>query len=507
MAMNSLPDYYAILGVPSSATTEDIRRAFRNAARRFHPDTNSHPGAERQFKDINDANATLGDVSARSNYDMSRVGNDSDRAFFSLRLTASKRILPRLSEQQVLFVLVELTPDAGMDVPRARQEAAPLNLVLVVDRSTSMKGARLERVKAAAAQLIEQLTPRDSLAIVAFSDRAEVLVKSAPVTDKQTTKSMLIPLQASGGTEMFQGLQTAFEQCLHSKNTNSVNHVIMITDGRTFGDEVQCLELAQRAAHEGIGFSAMGLGNDWNDTFLDQIAGATGGYVQYISSPSEVVSFLNDRVRTLGDSIAERVMLSIAPDADVQVEAAFRLSPNPQPFSTDTDPIPVGQMAVHTNLKVLLQLQIPALDDQIDFRSIIRVDATGDLIREKVTGHKVVADLSLGVETDPEAQETPLIILDALNKLKLFRLQQRAEDALAKGDTLTATLVLRNMATRYVEVGEEDLAHAARSEADRIESGIVGSGTISLTDAGHKRLKYGTRALLLQASNESSDRD
>lgn len=67
-------DYYAVLGVPRTATQSEIKKAFRKAARKHHPDTNQGAAAERAFKDVNEANAVLSDPDKRQLYD--RLGKD-----------------------------------------------------------------------------------------------------------------------------------------------------------------------------------------------------------------------------------------------------------------------------------------------------------------------------------------------------------------------------------------------------------------------------------------------
>src|ERR671917_2342442 len=67
--MTDKRDYYEILGLNRSATTEDIRRAYRQLARQYHPDVNRDPGAEEQFKEINEAYEVLADDDRRAAYD------------------------------------------------------------------------------------------------------------------------------------------------------------------------------------------------------------------------------------------------------------------------------------------------------------------------------------------------------------------------------------------------------------------------------------------------------
>src|SRR3569833_1633772 len=78
MATTANKDYYGVLGIKRTATPEEIRKAFRKAARKYHPDVN--PGdkkAEEKFKEISEANDVLSDEKKRKVYD--QLGFYSDQ--------------------------------------------------------------------------------------------------------------------------------------------------------------------------------------------------------------------------------------------------------------------------------------------------------------------------------------------------------------------------------------------------------------------------------------------
>jgi Ca-activated chloride channel homolog len=485
-------DPYIVLGISNTSSPEEIKTAYRRIARRLHPDTNpNNPGAAIQFQDVTSAYELLIDPVRKKQYDdqAAKKKEPSDEQYFTLRVTPSKRAISVLPEAQVIYLLAEIFPD-----PRAQEQrqkrVSRLNLTLVLDHSNSMSGTRLEKVKVAAHQIIDNLSPDDILSVITFNDRANTIIPATPVNDKPALKAKISMMVAAGGTEIFQGLSAGVTQNRQYLAPKLVNHVVLLTDGHTFGDQDRCVELAEEAAKEGISISAMGLGNDWNDEFLDQIASKTGGTSSYISTASAVVRFLNDHVRQLSNAFAERVRLSIAPDPDVQLELAFKLAPHPQPLETENGYIPLGSLQANRPISILLQFQMPA-NMTLGFRSVARLMAVGDILDNAQQNYQTMSDLSLEVAETAPSDDPPSVILDALSKLTLYRLQERAQQALEKGDVVEATRRLENLATRLLDMGEEELAGQVRLEASRV------AHTNALSDKGRKTIKYQTRFLLM----------
>lgn len=490
-------DPYLILGIPPEATINDIKAAYRRAARRLHPDKNpGNPGAGVQFQDITAAYELLLNEDQRREYDAERRKTAAKEELnFTFRVTSSRRAVSVLAEPQVIYLLAEIIPD-----PRASQQVkreSRLNLTLVLDQSNSMSGARLERVKIAASQIIDQLTPDDILSVVVFNDFAETIIPATSVTDKPALKARISLMGAGGGTEIYKGLSKGLEENRKYLAPRLVNHIILLTDGNTFGDEEQCRQLAKSAVEKGISISAMGLGHDWNDRFLDDLASLTGGTSKYIQSSNAVVRFLNDHVRSLANVFAERVQISIAPDPDIKLEYAFRLAPNPQPLPLDAGFMQLGSLQYGRTFVVLFQLELPA-NLELGFRPLARLIATGDIFGQRLRKHYAVSDISIDVVESALSVEPPAAILDALGKLMLYRLQERAQEALERGDPFEATKHLQRLSTRLIELGQPELAKEVQENVRQVKL------TSTLPEEERKALKYQTRFLLDMPANETS---
>ena len=142
----------------------------------------------------------------------------------------------------------------------------------------------MDQMKAAVHRIIDDLSEMDIVAIITFSDRAEVIIPATKPTDRRTMKATVSTMRASGATAIYAGLKESMQELSKNLHSRYTNHIIMITDGRTYGDEDDCIRLAGEARDEGIGISAMGLGDDWNDEFLDELASTTGASSSYIAS-------------------------------------------------------------------------------------------------------------------------------------------------------------------------------------------------------------------------------
>lgn len=485
---------YKVLGVAAGANSADIKAQYAKLTRWLQSAAEAGSlGAQAQLEQVQSAYDFLTDGKRRYQYDKDHPASDNALGF-QLKMTPSKQMIESLDEPQVIYLLLELIPDVPGD--ESAQRDTGINLTLVLDHSTSMnKGRRLDRVKVAAAEIINQLSTSDILSVVGFNDRAEVVIPATAVTDKRRLVSKARMMRASGSTEIYHGLLTGIQENRKNLDPKRVNHLILLTDGNTYGDEERSVELARQVSREGIGISTLGLGTEWNDEFLDKLAATTGGTSGYIKSAQSVVSFMNNQVKRLSNVFAERMQMSFAADVGIDVELVFKLAPSPQPL-THTEPIqPLGSVQINRSVQALLQLQIPA-NIPVGPLTIGRFVASGDIM---VTGEPyiLVEEITLQVTDQTVQEDPPNNIIDALGKLTLYRMQERANDAITRGDPQEATRQLENLGTRLLDIGQEELAQEAFDEARRI------ANTQIISEEGKKTLKYQTRMLI----NPDADED
>jgi Ca-activated chloride channel family protein len=482
-------DFYAILGVPRNATEEDIRRAYREAALRLHPDKNEGPGATELFLQVNHAYELLSDPTLRAEYDQELLEQEAEmiaKASFRAKVIQSRKKLLQLDEPQVHYLLVDVEP--SHDLPDIRP---PINLSIVIDRSTSMRGQRLDQLRTATLKIMGGLNANDSTSIVAFSDRAEMIVSPEQAQDIAVARARLSQLQAGGGTEIAQGLRMGLGEIHRNFSREGVNHMLLLTDGRTYGDENECIQMADVAGDQGIVIHGIGIGSDWSDRLLDDLASRTGGGVAFLDSPEAIVGVMEDIYEKLGRTVASRLRLEGSVAQQVDLRSAFRLLPEPMPMG-DSLPMTLGNLPRDGVVRVLLEMVIHPIG-KISELTLAHFTIDGDILGKGVESVPLPLEVRIPVSNEPDTDPPSEEITAALSQISLYRMQEKARHEAELGQSAQAARRLENLATQLLASGERELAKSALNEADRL------THSRRLSSEGEKVLKYGTRALMIPA--------
>lgn len=482
---------YTLLGLPMDATPEEIRRAYREAARHLHPDTNVEAGQTEMFLDVQQAYEVLSDPVKKSSYDQSIPADLRKPPPVNLITNYSRSTLPKIAEAQLIYVLMEMSVLPEVEIV----QSPPLNLCMVLDCSTSMQGTQMDTVKSTAIELIRQLRPIDMFSVVIFSDRAEVLVPASTHLDRAQAETSIRMLQPHGGTEIYQGLEMGLSEIQRFRSRNHKNHMILITDGRTYGDEEQSLALAQRAAETGVAISGLGIGSKWNDAFLDNLASATGGNSMYVAKPKDIRKFLKEKFSGLNQSYAENVVLSFETGENVQLRYAFRLQPETAPLDI-ASPLHLGSLPSESTLSVLLEFEVASQPANASQTMLMQGRIVFDIPSKTTPINILRLKFSRPTSADLENEAPPSSIIQAMSRLTLYRMQERARKDVDDGKIREATRRLQNIATHLLAQGNRELARTVLAEANYLQQHQT------FSEDGEKNLKYGTRSLLLPTEVE-----
>ncbi|MCW6037801.1 VWA domain-containing protein [Spirulina subsalsa FACHB-351] len=391
------------------------------------------------------------------------------------------------SSQRQLSVSVSAVSDEG-------DRGLPLNLCLVLDHSGSMNGTPLKTVKDAALQLVDKLTPRDRISVVAFDHRAKVIIPNQPVNDVESVKKRISKLEADGGTAIDEGLKLGIEEIAKGKQDTS-SQIFLLTDGENeHGDNARCLKLAGLASSYSITLNTLGFGTNWNQDVLENIADTAGGTLSYIEFPEQAVDEfgrLFTRVQSVGLTNAY-LLLELAPNVRLaELKPLAQVAPDtielPVQKEQDLYIVRLGDLMKEERV-ILANLYLNQFPpgQQWVVSTQVRYDdpalGQSNLLSEKVPVHANVQAVYKPAIND-KVQKEMLV-------LAKYRQTQIAETKLQQGDKIGAATMLQTAAKTALQLGDQSAATVLQNSATRLESGG------DLSEADRKKTRIVSKTIL-----------
>lgn len=192
----------------------------------------------------------------------------------------------------------------------------PLNLSVVFDRSGSMDGERIKEGRAALDYLIDHLESQDILSIVTYDHQAEVFHGAEPVADKNKIKGKLHHVRPRGATNISGGLQLGFQEASLKYDPTKINRMFLLTDGLAnegVTDDFILEQIVHGYSQQGnVSLSTFGLGHEYNEVLLHNLAEAGGGHFYHIDQPQDAQRDFGSEIKTLLSVVAQNAKLTVA---------------------------------------------------------------------------------------------------------------------------------------------------------------------------------------------------
>jgi len=384
-------------------------------------------------------------------------------------LSSSEYVLST-AENYVLYVLLEAIASGGAGAGGAR---LPLNLGVALDRSGSMYDERrLEFVIEAVKFLADNVAPEDKVAVVAFADKAQVIVHPDEIHDRNVVRRALEDvdlLEIGGGTQMALGMRAAIDEVKRNFAPNRLNRVLVLTDGQTY-EETACVDLANQNRDQ-LSFSAMGVGVEFNEKLLMRISQDSHGKYHFIGDPHEIPGIFEDELTGLRAVSVRNGKIDVTLSQGVQIREAFRASPEiyglGTPLLEDRKvTYEIGDLEAGVPGSVLLTLVLPPRRP-----GPVRIAQAAFRYQLPARGEQTV-NVDVAVEYSLDRTLTSRRngrVMNLVDQVSIAKLQAKAEEELKLGNVDRATRLLNNAIQGTQRLGNIKATQALAGLMDEVK--------------------------------------
>jgi Ca-activated chloride channel family protein len=307
---------------------------------------------------------------------------------------------------------------AHVAVRAARREGAqrvPVNLALVLDRSGSMRGQKLEDAKRAARELVMRLLPEDRLAVVHYGSDVSVH-PSTLVTEGARLRLLAFVdgIQDEGATNISGGLEAAADELRPYVNAFRVSRIILVSDGQpTTGimDTERLARMTRGYRSEGLTVSGLGVGEDFNEQLMQGMAEQGGGFYGFIDEPERMATIFQRELEQAAGTVARQVELRLElPPTVLEAEVLGMKAEREGRWLR----LPLYDLAAGQEARLVVKLKLYAapsdapmdvLNARVAYLDVQRNTRAEDglMLRAKVTGDEALVRASLDEDVQVHA--------------------------------------------------------------------------------------------------------
>ena len=234
-----------------------------------------------------------------------------------MKVETDRAVLPADGDRTVVVKVSLDAPPAPSHVARP-----PVNLCLMLDRSGSMSGDKIEKAKEAAIEAVKHLGSQDMFSLVIYDHNVETLVPATPVRNLDGIVSRIRSIQPGGSTALFGGVSQGAAEIRKNGGNRFVHRIILLSDGLANVGPQTPEDLGRLGAaliKERISVSTVGVGTDYNEDLMARLSQSSDGNIYFVENSGALPGIFNAE---LGN-----VLSVVARDVKVEVEVAEGVVP------------------------------------------------------------------------------------------------------------------------------------------------------------------------------------
>lgn len=299
------------------------------------------------------------------------------------------------------LILTIETPDALPSRERAQSKSGreALHFAAVLDVSGSMRGPKIEAAKRAVQDAVARLQEGDvfSLAVFATSVRALLQAERVDAALPGRVRGLLQELDAGGQTALCGGLEMGIASATEARQ--ATNLVLLLSDGQANVGETDVEAVGRRALAargEGITVSTLGVGHDYNEALMAEIAIDGGGRFYHLADATQIAAYLTGELGEMTSLAARGVMVTF------ELPAGTGLQPLSAAYPVQGHAVTIGDVPLSTSLEVALRVLLPPQPNGM------RLPITGKVDYLSPAGHALSTALNRVTVRYSQAGEAPL---------------------------------------------------------------------------------------------------
>lgn len=362
--------------------------------------------------------------------------------------------------QTTVDLLVRIHPPKLAHKPKR----PPLNLCLVLDRSGSMAGAKLDGMLRAAHGVVDNLTAQDYLGVVVFDDHVQTLIPSQLVRNPSSLHKTLKGVTQGGSTALHAGWLEGATQTARKLDPGRLNRVLVLTDGEANVGEVNpdaiCSDV-NGAAQRGVSCTTLGFGDGYNEVLLRSMAASGNGNHYFVETPEQLPGIFNLELGGLVSTVAQQVRLSWETSATVQVLTHLE--------KDEKGRLRLNDLMVGNPIVLLLRLTIPAGSmPQASF--LLEYQDLATRSPQKLTGQLMLPayprEQWLNLPAEPQVQEE-------LELWQAAEARAEATTALRRGENVKAKKLIDDALQRIQQLPASGRSVQHRGQLEELQADIT----------------------------------